>query len=187
MREHKFRAWDKKLRRMFPVHSLYADAVGIRKDGHIWLYERKQFVVMQSTGLRDRHAQDIYEGDIVHQRFYTLDWDKLHFGYHVGAVRILPSMGVCISKPSTYVYTADQGDVDERVLMTAPLEEVLEQYRDDLNAWERPSFPVCVEDYISGEPKKSVVTHARYIKLRGSRSEVLGDIYEHPELLEVAQ
>lgn len=53
MREIKFRAWDNDLKFMYELGLLEMP----------WPY--KNIILMQFTGLKDRHEKEIYEGDII--------------------------------------------------------------------------------------------------------------------------
>ena len=63
----KFRAWDKKLKKMFEVSFIDFDTklIGLNIDLEIIIFDFEDIILMQSTGQFDKNRNEIFEGDIV--------------------------------------------------------------------------------------------------------------------------
>jgi hypothetical protein len=86
MREIKFRAWHKELKKMF--YNCTVNSFGT------WQCESTHFggendTLMQFTGLKDKNGKEIYEGDIITfysdslngQKTFVVGWKGLGFGF----------------------------------------------------------------------------------------------------------
>ena len=64
----RYRAWDKEFKEMVQVYALVFDEQIIKatyKNGNVVKEDIKNYVLMQSTGLRDKNGKEIFEGDVV--------------------------------------------------------------------------------------------------------------------------
>ena len=82
----KYRAWDKKLKKMFEVSYIDFDTklIGLNIDLEIIIFDFEDIILMQSTGLVDKNGKEIFEGDILG----TKD------GFLNGVVEYRPDLGM---------------------------------------------------------------------------------------------
>lgn len=86
----RFRAWDKEYKETVQVDALVFDEQIIKatyKNGNVAKEDLKNYVLMQSTGLRDKNGKEIFEGDIVDSEDGILS----------GVVEFRPDLGMFVS------------------------------------------------------------------------------------------
>ena len=78
MTEIKFRAWDKKKKKMFYLDGIIHLHLGLiawtfssPDEVYVCGGKRDNGILMQYTGLKDKNGKEIYEGDIVKYREYS--------------------------------------------------------------------------------------------------------------------
>lgn len=77
MRDIRFRAWEKKLKEMIPVHDINFDTRIINTHSAWRLFD--EIELMQYTGVDDANSTPIYEGDVCRVVNPNGDEDKLCF------------------------------------------------------------------------------------------------------------
>ena len=124
MREIKFRAWDKKEKRMFRVWKLTFSGVNHPEVSELMDRPHPRFsleeaelkhhplntIIMQYTGLRDKNGREIYEEDIIKGHLDS-KWDTkkktwIAEEYLLGKVVYNAEQGVYGIKHDSYLYRA---------------------------------------------------------------------------------
>jgi uncharacterized phage protein (TIGR01671 family) len=188
MREIKFRAWDKKNNVWLSLTNLKMSL----KFGSIWEYssydvkKNPNIEINQYTGLKDKHGKKIYEGDIIQYRLPKRYFQE-HFDPYLKELMepyIKTYTDVVIFKDGRFALKHASYDLDCICNDTYTHDDLIDcfQMRNE-KEWHDPKY---IEEsnllYILDEYKLSDENELiEYL----SGCEVIGNIYENPELLEV--
>jgi uncharacterized phage protein (TIGR01671 family) len=160
MREIKFRAWERYLKEIIPVENINFVNRMIN-TGSAWrLFD--EIDLMQYTGLKDKNGKEIYEGDIVeYKHYYAIKrwWRNMNE----------------IEEIKKEVQKARENYATER-------EKVVFS-----DGGFYLGYNISGRDINRGELFKKGSTYHSDFEERYWDFEVIGNIYEHPELLEVAE
>lgn len=175
MREIKFRAWDKKQQK-------FVDDEQIKKNFNQY-YKQPNSVIMQFTGLHDKNGWEVYEGDIVkfsydnsiHQIHQGCEWiSAIKFEDGVFTVDILHKKQN--KNPDKWDQKHDW--IESRWWST-------KVGYGEYGRWNCPRVPLTEMDTLfeSYEKYKKAEEKCNKYPERVINVEVIGNIYENPELL----
>lgn len=148
----RYRAWDKEFKEMVQVDALVFDEQIIKatyKNGNVVKEDLKNYVLMQSTGLKDKNGKEIFEGDVLK---FNDSWDDCCYeGYVDGEIEGVNYVEIQ-SESTGFIFC-------------------------------KTKYPDSSLFYYANEEH---LTFQEILTDSDFEFEVIGNIYENPELLEVS-
>ena len=197
MRDIKFRGWDKELKLMFELSSIscsptIAGWIKTPTGFDKCIVDEETGSIMQFTGLLDKNSREIYEGDILRNRIPCRN-EQTHYGDNIPNGEYTELLEPIIKQEINDVIfeNAMFRLTDEQPLEWLQIEYDLQQAKNGFTGnWTSYKPALCgkwlwdeKEDgdlqYLLAEYKLN--SEAELIKYLGV--EVIGNIYENPELL----
>jgi len=160
MREIKFRAWDKEMKCVIYMDNPHWSLMAGENGFHIYNLQNgsggDEYELMQFTGLLDKNGKEVFEGDIVKDIYFPLFVREEAEYSKVGLIVIdnFEKLGI-------------KWEIDERKFIDLPEDlkknKFCQPYRRN---WEHPTNKKWLQDFDNIY-----------------RMEVIGNIYENPELI----
>lgn len=108
----KFRAYSKADNAIYKVLLIdfksSIEQIKLKKTGEIW-YDFEDIILMQSTGLHDKHGIEIFEGDLIHYTYEGFYWyvpvvyRESRFEVYHGTLSTIPASKIPSGKYATNI------------------------------------------------------------------------------------
>ena len=178
MRDIKFRVWHKENAEM-----VYFDNDRVKKDQYQASYLASLLagdfgdVLQQYTGLKDKYGVEIYEGDTLNICFTSGSGEYIHDGVYVAETSLLKGVVFNFKALLWSSHGYNQYPIRMELSGSNGAGTIYSKDRPYLYAEDQYKPSVDIDRQFPFNEEKELSFHSRYF-------EVIGNIYENPELLE---